>query len=292
MNWPHFSMREFMPIIQMTLILVLTFFVGRLVSSLLHRHVLTFARNLKVKPAQYSFLIHLIVAAIYIIGIGLALYMLPPFQSLSLSIFASSGIIAVVVGFASQHALGNVVSGIFITIFRPFSVEDRIKIPGKQVGGVVEEITLRHTVIRTFENKRVVIPNSVISTEIIENANMKQNKVCEFIEMGISYDSDVDLAMQIMQDEALAHPKHIDWRTAREKKDGEAEVPVRLIGFGDSSVNLRAWVWFPDPSTGFVGACDLRKSIKARFEREGIEIPFPHRTLVYKNERVNKEVTL
>lgn len=276
-------MHEFMPIFQMMIILTLTFAVGRMTSSLLRQHVVTFAKNLKVKPAQYSFLIHLIVAAIYIFGVGLSLYVLPTFQKLSLSILASSGVAAVILGFAAQQALGNLVSGIFITIFRPFSVEDRIKIPGKLVNGIVEEITLRHTVIRTFENKRVVIPNSVISTEIIENANMRQQKVCEFIEIGISYDSDVDLAMTIMQEEGLAHPAHIDWRTVKDKKAGEQEVPVRVIGFGDSSVNLRAWVWFPDPATGFVGACDLRKSIKSRFDREGVEIPFPHRTLVYKN---------
>lgn len=269
----------------MIIILALTFVAGRMVSSLLRKHVLTFAKNLKVKPAQYSFLIHLLVALIYILGIGIALYVLPPFQNLSLSIFASSGILAVVIGFASQHALSNVVSGIFITLFQPFRVEDRIKLPGKQVGGIVEEITLRHTVIRTFENKRIVIPNSVISTEVIENANMTQDRVCQFIEFGISYDSDHNLAMKIMEEECLAHPKHVDWRLAKDKKNNEREVPVRLIGFGDSSVNLRAWVWFPDPSTGFESSCDLRKSIKERFDREGIEIPYPHRTVVYKDPR-------
>lgn len=117
------------------------------------------------------------------------------------------------------------------------------------------------------------------------NFRIDDPKVCEYVEMGNSYDSDVDLAMKIMREEALKHPSYIDNRTPQERAEGVPTVRVRLIGFGDSSVNLRAYVWVNDPVSGFLLRFDLYKSIKKRFDEEGIEIPFPYRTLVFKNPK-------
>ena len=210
-------------------------------------------------------------------------------MSLSVSLFAGAGILAVVIGFASQHAFANIVSGIFIVIFKPFRVGDRITI-GTDVRGVVEDINLRHTIIRNFENKRIIVPNSIISNEKIENASIGDEKICRFVEFGISYDSNIDKAMKIMEKEALKHPLHIDNRSDEEKEKNDPIVRVRVIGFADSSVNLRAWVWAKDSPDAFTLGCDLNKSIKERFDKEGIEIPFPYRTIVYKKDLQKKIV--
>jgi len=269
-----------------SLIIVLgTVFVANIIRRMFSHYFEKSSELLNVDAKQYVFIKHLITAAIYLCGIGLAIYLIPPLRNLSLSIFAGSGILAVVIGFASQQSLANIVSGLFITIFKPFRVGDRIKLTGKEIVGTVEDISLRHTVIKTFENKRVIIPNSVISTEVIENANIVEEKICKFIEMGISYDSDIDKAIQIMRDEAMKHPDIIDNRDNEEKEKNEPVVNVRVIGFGDSSVNLRAWVWTNNQPTAFKLGCDLYKNIKERFDREGIEIPFPHRTIVYKDKQ-------
>ena len=61
-------------------------------------------------------------------------------------------------------------------------------------------------------------------------------------------------------------------------------VTVRMLGYGDSAINLRAYIWAADPISGFIMKCDLYTSIKERFDNEGIEIPFPHRTIVMKNK--------
>ena len=139
---------------------------------------------------------------------------------------------------------------------------------------------VRHAIIRTFENKRVVIPNSVISTELVENANLIEEKICKLIDMGISYGSDVQKAKQIMREEAEKHPLTIDNRDDEQKANNDPVVMTRLIGFADSSVTLRAWVWTVDQPSAFQLGCDLYESIKARFEAEGVEIPFPHRKIV------------
>jgi small-conductance mechanosensitive channel len=136
-------------------------------------------------------------------------------------------------------------------------------------------------VIRNFENQRIIIPNSIISNERLVNAHYEEPKVCRFVEIGISYGSDIDLAKKIMAEEIENHPLSIDNRTPEEKKDNEPVVTVRVIMLGESSVNLRAWAWSENPPDGFILFTDVIESIKKRFDKEGINIPFPQRTLSY-----------
>lgn len=226
---------------------------------------------------------------IYLVGIGFSIYIVPEFRVVAKGMFASAGLLAIAIGFAAQQALANIVSGIFIVIFKPYKIGDRLSLQ-TTLNGVVEDINLRHTVIRNFENKRIIIPNSVISNEVLINSNYGDDKIIKWIDLGISYDSDIDLARKIMQEEVEAHPNFIDGRNEEQKEAGEPLVPVRVISFGDSSVNLRAWAWAEDPPRAFVLGTDLNESIKKRFDKEGIEIPFPYRTLVYKENKNNKEI--
>lgn len=221
---------------------------------------------------------------IYFFGFLLFIYLIPPLRSLSLSLFASSGVLAIVLGFAAQQAFANIVSGCFIATFKPFRIGDKVKFIGKDVSGTVEDITLRHTVVRTFENKRIIIPNSVVSVDIIENAHFAEEKICRFLEIGISYDSDIDTAINIIRDEVHKHSDFFDNRTDEEKQRQVEPIKIKVLGFGDFSITLRAWVWAKDNTTGFDMVCDLYKSIKERFDREGIEIPYPYRTLVFKDK--------
>lgn len=271
------------PITLAVIVIVITFIFEKFVRRLLDKSFKKSSELLQVDPTRYNFLKHLTSAVIYIIGLGIAIYTIPQLQAVSISIFAGAGVLAVILGFASQQAFSNVVSGLFISIFQPFRVGDRVTIRD-EITGIVEDITLRHTVIRTFENKRVVIPNSIISNEVIENFQLGDEKICKFVEFGISYDSNIDKAMKIMKEEAMKHPDFLDNRKTEEKIKGEDAVKVKVIGFGDSSVNLRAYVWTPDPPAAFRLGCDLNKSIKERFDREGIEIPFSYRTIIFKKD--------
>lgn len=224
---------------------------------------------------------------IYIVGIGVAIYIVPELRGIAKGMFASAGLLAIAIGFAAQQALANIVSGIFIVIFKPYKIGDRLTVQ-TTLSGVVEDINLRHTVIKNFENKRIIIPNSVISNEVLINSNYGDDKIIKWIDFGISYDSDIDLARKIMKEEVEAHPNFIDGRNEEQKADNEELIPVRLVSFGDSSVNLRAWVWAEDPPKAFIMGTDLNESIKKRFDKEGIEIPFPYRTLVYKEKKEEK----
>jgi len=219
--------------------------------------------------------------------------MVPKLKAFAITLFAGAGILVAVVGFAAQQAFSNIISGIFIVIFKPFRVGDLIRV-GATDRGIVEDITLRHTVINDFQNKKIIIPNSVISSETIVNDNINEMEICEWLELGISYDSDLDLASKIIREEAMKHPLYIDKRTKKEIEDEEDEIEIRLTSFGDSSVNLRALIWMSDPFRAGRMKSDLYKKIKVRFDNEGIEIPFPYRTVVYKkdlpsNEKLNSE---
>ncbi len=256
-----------------------------LIAFLANRFFLRLIRRsteeMKNDPTNYQFLRHVINALIYMVGFGIAIYMMPGLRALANSLLAGAGILAVAVGFASQHALSNIISGMFIVVFKPFRVNDRLRI--RELNGIVEDITLRHTVIRDFENKRILIPNALISDEIIINSDFVEDKLCKWIDIGISYDSDIDQAKEIIRDEVMKHPLHVDPRTEEQLNNGDPEVPVRVISLGEYSVNIRAWAWAKDSPDAFVLSCDLYESIKKRFDREGIEIPFPYRTLVHKN---------
>jgi small conductance mechanosensitive channel len=254
----------------------------RIIRGLVDRYFRKTSLSSKVDPTRYTFAKNGVSFVIFLIATIIIFYTIPSLRALGLTLFASAGILAAIIGFASQAAFSNIISGIFIVIFKPFRVDDIITI-GTNLQGVVEDITLRHTVIRSFENRRIVIPNSVISNEVIINSTITEERVCVFLEMGISYDSDLDKAMAIMADEALKHPNCIDGRSAEELAAGDPKVRTRVIGFGDSSVNLRAWVWANSSPEGFEMKCDLFRSIKLRFDKEGIEIPYPYRTVVYKN---------
>lgn len=255
---------------------ILAALVGRFFRSLIKRST----DEMKNDPTNYLFLRHLIIGVIYLVGIGIAVYTVPELRGLASSMLAGAGILAVAVGFASQHALSNIISGLFIVIFKPFRVNDRITV--RDMGGVIEDITLRHTVIRNFENRRIIIPNALISDEILVNADFGDEKICKWIEVSISYESDIDLAKQIMRDETMAHPLLIDNRNAEQIAAGEPQVMVRVLALQDSGILLRAWAWTEGQADSFVLGCDLYESIKKRFDREGIEIPYPHRTVVQK----------
>ncbi|MFH1642252.1 MAG: mechanosensitive ion channel family protein [Nanoarchaeota archaeon] len=283
--WLNNGLGKFLLVV---LIGVITVILERIVRRLVDKSFKKSSKFIKVDPTQYAILKHFLSALIYLIGIGSAIYAIPQLRAISISLFAGAGVLAVIVGFASQQAFSNIVSGIFIAIFKPFRVGDRIKI-GNEVSGIVEDITLRHTVIKNFENKRLIIPNTKISEQTIENASVGDEKICKFVEFGISYDSDINTAMNIMKQETEKHPKILDNRTDEERKNKEPKVVVRVIGFSDSSVNIRAWAWARNPSDAFVMGCDLNKSIKERFDKEGIEIPFPYRTIVYKKDLIKKK---
>ncbi len=264
-------------------VLAVAFLLGRIVRGILGRFFRAAAQKLKVDPTRYNFFKNASEFLIMLIAIVIIFRSIPALRGFGDTLLTGAGILAAIVGFASQSAFSNIVSGVFLVIFRPFSVGDRIRI-GQLYNGDVEDITLRHTVIRDFENKRIVIPNTVISNEVIVNSSIVDEKVCMFIEFGISLDADIQKAQGIIQDEATKNPYCIDNRTEEEKAKGEHAVMVRVMGFTEAAIQLRGYAWARNPNEGFELKCELHKSIKERFDKEGINMAIPLRMIAYKNQ--------
>jgi small-conductance mechanosensitive channel len=271
-----------MLLVKVLLILLAAFLLERILFLLLRR---AYKRSDKGREdaTRYKFLRNALRFLVGLIAIAAIIYVIPSFKHLALTLFAGAGILVAILGLATQRAFTNIISGIFIVSFKPFRVGDLIKV-GNMDPGTVEDITLRHTVIVTFENRRVIIPNAVISDETIVNSSIMDEATCEFVEIGISYESDLDKALKILQEEAEAHPNCLDRRTADELERGEPKVWVRLIKIADSELTLRAYAWAGDPITARMMHYDLNRSLKLHFDREGIDIPYPQRTISFKGK--------
>ena len=264
------------------LVIFLTISVEWISRRALTRYIRINSQAMQSDPTNFKFLANALRSIIYGVGLMLAVREYPPLRSVAGSLLAGAGILAVAIGFASQQAFSNIISGIFLVIFKPFRVNDRLRIK-ELYAGTVEDITLRHTVIRDTENRRIVIPNSVIATEIIVNSDHSDGKICKYVEFGVNMDTDIDKAKRIIFEEIEKHPLYIDPRKESEKALGKALVEVRLIRFTDFAMVLRGALWTSNNSQGNEMQADLNESIKKRFDREGVEMANPH-FIVLKND--------
>lgn len=238
----------------------------------------------KYDPTSFKFLRYVAVTTIYFLGILFGLLAFPSLRGVAQTALGGAGVIAIVIGVASQEALANLVGGVFIISFKPFRVGDLIKVTDTMVG-TVTDITLRHTIIRNFENKMIVIPNSIINKEKLVNYNLGELKCCERIEIGISYDSDIELAKKIMREECENHPLILDNRSIFDKEMNLPIVKTAVISLNDFSITVRAWAWGRRFEDCFELKIAVLESIKNRFDKEGVEIPFPYRTIVMKEKK-------
>lgn len=290
MQWKHY-LEIYEPIIKIIIIIVSAVILNKLLRTMISAYFRRESARINVDPTAYNFLKNALTFLIVIFASLSIIYSIPAFKQLAVTLFAGAGILAAIIGFASQAAFSNIINGVFIVMFKPFRIGDLIEIGQNQDAytGVVEEITLRQTVIKNFENKRVVIPNSVISAEIIVNRSIVDEKIIRFFEITISYDSDLKKAMQIIAEEAEKHPLFVDFRTPEQIEKGAPKVPVVLLKFADFGMVLRGYICGADWFSSFQLHTDLNKIIKERFDKEGIEIPYPYFNIIQKTPEPSAE---
>ena len=250
-----------------TAVTVAVIIFATLVVGLLHR---VLYKRVSPKHLFWLFMNSIIQGLIYVAGLILAVSRVPQLSRLTTTLLAGSGIVALVVSLSAQESFGNIVSGLFISLFRPFNVGDRIKLVSSGVVGYVESITLRHTVIKTMTNTRITVPNSVLNKEIIENSHMVETIASYYVDVSISYESDIERARRIMADIVGSHPLYVDVR----KNKSEEKVPVLMRAFESSGIALRARVWTKTVDDNFKACSDIRIELLRQFRNAGIEIPY------------------
>ncbi|HLR18195.1 MAG TPA: mechanosensitive ion channel domain-containing protein [Alcanivoracaceae bacterium] len=181
------------------------------------------------------------------------------------SFIALIGAAGLAVGLALQGSLGNFAGGVLILLFKPFKVGDAIEAQGFL--GSVREINILYTVLDTFDNRRIVIPNGDLSNASLTNLSAYDTRRCEMT-FGIGYDEDIDKAKAIIKrlieedERALTTP-----------------APLIVVGdLGDSSVNLKVRAWTKSGDL-WPFNWDMQERVKKAFDAEGILIPYPQRAV-------------
>ena len=176
-------------------------------------------------------------------------------------------------GFAAQQVLADVISGVMLSWSRPFNLGEKVNISTLGISGIVEDLTVRHTVIRTYHNSRMIIPNSVINKAIVENSNYNNDYIGNYMEISISYESDLDKAIEVMRETIESYPLVVD---VRQDKETGNKVNVSVKELGASGIVLKSTVWTKNIDDNFTACSDIRRLLKRNFEAEGISIPYPH----------------
>jgi small-conductance mechanosensitive channel len=184
----------------------------------------------------------------------------------SLATVAAAATLAI--GFAMQDVVKNFVSGVFIYTDKPFRIGDWIEWDDRQ--GIVEDISLRVSRVRTFDNELLTVPNSQLTDGVIKNPVAKDKLRLKFV-FGIDYDDDIDEATDIIVEEARSHPEILN----------DPEPTVRLTELADSYVGLQSRIWIDQPSRAdwVRTRGEFITNVKQRFDDAGISIPFPQRAL-------------
>jgi small conductance mechanosensitive channel len=148
---------------------------------------------------RYRVLRQTLVSAIVFVGILSALLVIPPVRALAGGILASSAVIGLVIGFASQRTIGNVVAGILIAITQPLRLGDRVTVEDTE--GIVEEIGLTYTWIRTRDNDRLVVPNERLASESIRNSTIRSAETLAEVQVQVPASADLRAVVNSLQED-------------------------------------------------------------------------------------------
>lgn len=191
-------------------------------------------------------------------------------QGIDLSgLMVAGGIFGIIIGFATQSVVSNLISGIFLMFDRPAKVGDLIEITNSKVYGKLMDITIFSTRIKMFDGSIVRVPNEKVFTSEIRNVSGSEIRRVD-VTLGIAYKEDIDHVIEVIKKSLEMLPFVLR----------EPEPSVWTESLGDSSVNLKVLAWIPRDEWDQVGPI-LLKIVKKSLDDEGIEIPFPQRIIHY-----------
>ena len=250
------------------LIALVIFFVGRMIARLVTKGLHNVMQSREVDKiletfvcnlAYWALMLFVIIASINQIGV----------QTTSLIAIMAAASLAI--GLALQGSLANFAAGVLIIMFRPYRVGDFVEAAG--IAGVVLQVQILTTILKTGDNKQIIVPNGQIMNSIITNFSAHDTRRVEMT-VGVSYDDDLDKVRSTIQDLVNADERIL--------KDPECLIAVSELA--DSSVNftVRPWVNKADYSSVKFG---MTEAIKKRFDKDGISFPFPQQDVhIYKSE--------
>lgn len=240
------------------LLAIITLIVGFIVIKKLVGIIRRKLESSKADPSLIPFLSSIIKAVLIIV---LVISVAEMVGVETTSFIAVLGAASLAIGLALQGSLSNFAGGVLILLMKPFKVGEVIEAQG--VTAMVSEITIFHTVLKSFDNKTIILPNGPLYNDKIINYSTEPERVIEWI-FGISYDDDIDKARAIIKETIYTDPRVLN-----------SETPfINLAELADSSVNfkVRARVTQGDYWAVFF---EMTEKIKKAFDQQGISIPYP-----------------
>ncbi|MBS3792554.1 mechanosensitive ion channel family protein [Candidatus Bipolaricaulota bacterium] len=198
---------------------------------------------------------------VWFVGIIILVSQFPVVRSLGVGLFASAGVVGLVIGLAAQNTLSNMIAGIVLSFSQPLRLGDAVIMDDDF--GYVEEITLMQTFIRTWDNRRIIVPNDVLSNRIVQNWSIKDPKLLAATIIYLDYRADIDKIRDWIQD-AVKESEY--W-------NGEGEPGVQVMDFTEKTIKVRALAWADDPPSAWNLRCEIREKLIDHFREEGLEFP-------------------
>ena len=200
---------------------------------------------------RYRILRRSIMSGFIVLGLLSGLLVIPQVRAIAGGLLASSAVLGLVVGFASQRTLANFAAGLLVAFTQPVRLGDRVIVDGTE--GTVEEIALTHTFIRTDDNARLIVPNEKLASDTIRNATIVSRETLAEITVQVPLDTDLANVVDVLRDEISR----------------EQQAQAFVSGLGEhATVTLRAWA--PSEATADELEAELRLRAHARLRAHGI----------------------
>ena len=246
----------------------LAWIVGRALRLAIHR-LLAYDKRALVDRTTVRFLGQLAQIGVYLFAFISYAHLVPALSHLGTAWFASVSVISLVVGIAAQSTLGNHISGISLLLYRPFNVGDRLQLatPSGLETAEVESLNLGYTILKTDDNRRIVVPNSLMASQTTVNLTGEDPRALCSIPFPISCQANLNQARAILLELARAHP-------LAQQVTG---CPVTQVG--PAGVVLTLNLWAPHLEAAYTLKCDLLEQAHQRFLKDGIHLPFPQTTV-------------
>jgi len=244
------------------------FLIGKYIVRLVVKATATVMQKQEVDKTLETFICNLVRTVLMVVVVIAAIGAIGIETTSFIAIFGAAGL---AVGLALQGSLSNFASGVLIVLFRPYRVGDWIEAAG--ISGSVEEVQILTTILKTGDNKQIIVPNSQIMGSIITNYSANDTRRVDMV-IGVSYDDDIDKVRKTLE-ELIA---------AEERVLPEPAPTIAVSALADSSVNfvVRPWVKTSD----YWGVMfDLTEAIKKRFDKDNITFPFPQQDIHLYNEK-------
>jgi len=177
------------------------------------------------------------------------------------------GLLSVGIGFGLQNVTSNFIAGLILLFEQPIRVGDRVTVGGTE--GNVMAINMRSTTIRTLNNITIIVPNAEFISERVTNWSHGDTKIRLDIDVGVSYDSDLETVLTALREVGGEHREVLT----------NPELDVLLMSFGDSSWDMRLRVWIDSPKRYYLVRSEINQAIVYKFRERGIEIPYPQQDL-------------